>query len=430
MDIVVNWEQIVSWLVLIFILFAFISSKIRYEAVAFGGLLFLGLLRISKPVELFSGFSNPALFTVIIVLVMSEGIVESGLFLGLGKSIAKKIHDPEKQILVVSFSAWFMSFFVNNVGVIGLILPTAQRMAKRAGINKANFGLYILYAIFLGGSVTLISTASNLIVSSFRFQAFGQPFKMFDFAAHGLAMSAMSLLLWFLCRLCGHSPLRQQKENILNPIPDRVESFISEPARKISLRNTVIILASLLLAIVLASIGLVHPSITFGFVVLLWITTDIFSLKTAYSAINISILLFLGSMLSISEILNRTGALPDLIEFILPLVILIPAFPLILVFLFITAILSNIVDNSVSALLMSPAAILLFQSGTVNVTADALLMAVAAGASLGLVLPTDPATIVAMNSMGFQKKDFIKKGIIIALSAGIVASIVIYFLWN
>jgi len=227
-DIGINIEQILVWAVLIFVLFCIISSKIRYETATIGGLLFLGLLQISPPSELFSGFSNPALFTVIIVLVMSEGIVESGILTGIGKSIAKKIHDPDKQILALSLSTWFMSAFMNNVGAVGLILPTARRMAGRAGVNKARFGMPIPYAAILGGSVTLIGTVSNLIVSTFRLQAFGKPFNMFDFAAHGFAMSLVSLLLWFLCRLCGFNPIKRQKASIENAVLKAEETLIPE----------------------------------------------------------------------------------------------------------------------------------------------------------------------------------------------------------
>ena len=361
---------------------------------------------------------------------MSEGIVHSGILVGLGKNISRKIHDPDKQIITLTILAWFMSLFVNNVGVIGFISPTAQRMAKRANINKADFGLPIIYATFLGGSVTLISTVSNLIVSSFRFSASGQPFKMFDFAAHAISMSVIILLLWILSYLLKYKSRRQKKENKLVPDSNESELLAINTGGKRSLKNTIIVLASLLPAIILASTGLIHPSITFGFVVILWLATGIFTIKTAYNAINVPILLFLGSMFSISEVLNQTRALPDLIDKIIPLISKLPVFPLIVAFVFITAILSNILNNSVAALLMAPVAVLLFQSGTIDVKLDALLMAVAAGASLGIVIPTHQATIVAIKIFGFNRKDFIKNGIVIALIAGIVASSVIFLLWN
>ena len=437
-DIIAGWEQFVSWLVLLFILYAVVSSKVRQEAAAFGGLLLLGALGISQPAELFSGFSNPALFTVIIILVMSEGLIASGIFNGLGKSIARRVHKTENQIVLISLATWIMSLFVNNVGVIGVISPTAERMTKRAGVSKAHFGLPIVYATFLGGSVTLISTVSNLIVSSFRSQAYGQQFGMFDFAAHGAAMSATALILMYICRLCGYRVVPKQNAGMskdrlpdsLNGATEKINMPEIEPPEKRSAKNTLIVLSTLLPAIILASFRLIHPSIGFGLVVVIWIISGILPVEKAFKAVNLSILLFLGSMLSLSEILIHTRALPDLIDSIMPLFNSLPAFPLILALLFITAVLSNILDNAVAALLMSPAAILLFQSGAVSVNADALLMAVAAGASLGIVIPTHQATIVAMNSMGFEKKDFIRQGTVIALLAGIIASAVILFVWN
>jgi len=164
--------------------------------------------------------------------------------------------------------------------------------------------------------------------------------------------------------------------------------------------------------------------------VLIWLATGIFSHKAAIKAVNIPILLFLGSMLSLSAILNSTKALPNLVSAIIPSVGSLPPFWLIFSFLFITAVLANIINNSVAAVLMAPAAILLYESGVLIFHVDALLMAVAAGASLGIVLPTHQTTIVAMNSMGFARIDFIKKGAAIALVAGFAAAAVIHYIWS
>ncbi len=128
----VSWEHLVTWLVLCFILFSVVSDKIRYDLTAFAGLLGLGLLGFSETERLFSGFSDPALFTIAVVLVLSTGLAESGILTGLGQSIARKVHDPDRQILSVSAVTVLLSSMMNNVGAVGLILPTVQRMARRA----------------------------------------------------------------------------------------------------------------------------------------------------------------------------------------------------------------------------------------------------------------------------------------------------------
>ncbi|MDD2553832.1 MAG: SLC13 family permease [Desulfotomaculaceae bacterium] len=429
MDVFLNGQQIVTWLVLLFVLYALISEKIRYDAAAFSGLLMLGLLQIAPPSTLFSGFSSPALFTVAIVLVMSAGIIESGILTGFGKSIARRINEPKKQILALLLSTTVVSGFVNNVGTVGIMLPTSQRMAQRAGINKANIGMALVYITILSGSVTLIGTASNLIVSAFRLQALGESFKMFDFAAHGLVMVGVAFIVLLICKLCGFNFAQptvaaENDQNLKN------KALPLEPAHERSRRKTTIVLLTLLPVIILTSTGLIHPAIGFGFVVIIWLVTGVLSSTTAYKNINIPIILFLGSMLSIAGILTDTGALQAVAGSILPLIISFPPYLLVLSVLFVTALISNFVDNSVSAVLMSPLMIQLYQTGDVAVSANALLMAVAAGASLGVVIPTHQATLIVMNSTGFSRKSFIKTGLVIALAAGICAALMINIVWN
>ena len=428
-DIFLNWQQSATWLVLLFVLYALVSGKIQYDIAAFGGLLLLGLLQIAQPSDLFSGFASPALFTVAIVLVMSAGIVESGILSGYGKSIARRIHKPKKQIIALSLSTALISSFMNNIGAIGIMLPTSKRMAHRAGVEKANFGMPLAYAAILGGSVTLIGTASNLIVSAFRLQAFGQPFKVFDFAAHGLVMVGTGLIVLFVCQACGLIPTQQKAAGDERQTLSK-ESILIEPAAKSSPKKTTIVLISLIPVMFLTSIGLIHPAVGFGFVVIFWILTSILSLENAYKNINIPLIIFLGSMLSISDILNDTGALQAVVGLIIPMFSSLPHYLLILIILFVSALFANVVDSSVAAVLISPLVIQLTQTGAVDVSADALLMAVAAGASLGIVLPTDQAVIVAMESTGFSRMSFIKTGAVVALTAGIFAALAIKIVWQ
>ena len=114
---------------------------------------------------------------------------------------------------------------------------------------------------------------------------------------------------------------------------------------------------------------------------------------------------------------------------ILPLTTAWSPFPLILLITLFTALLANMIDNAVAAVIMAPLMIRLDLSGAVAVSPDALLMAVAAGASLGIVLPTHQAAIVSMESTQFSRKNFIRTGAAIALPAAILASAVIYFVW-
>ncbi|NCB09340.1 MAG: hypothetical protein EOM73_14390, partial [Bacteroidia bacterium] len=268
-----------TWLVLLVVLYSVVSAKLRYDLTAFAGLLFLGIVGLSSPGQLFSGFSSPALFTIATVLVMSAGIVESGLLAGFGKKIADKIHHYKNQIFALFVTTGLISAFMNNIGAIGIVLPTAKRMAQRAKVSESGFGLSITFASILGGSLTLIGTASNLIVSTFRMGALGEPFKMFDFFFHGLTMLLSGLVVLFFCRVCGLRPM-EQVQTVQENHPEKKEIAPQEPILR-DRKKSLIVLFTLVPAVVLTAIGLVHPAIAFGVVTLAMIGFGILPYQTA-----------------------------------------------------------------------------------------------------------------------------------------------------
>ena len=428
MGFIESWEQAVTWLVLFVVLYALVSGKIRYDLAAFGGLLLLGILGLRAPSKLFSGFASPALFTIVTVLVMSAGIIESGLFSGFGKKIAARAKKHRTQIFTIFVSTSFLSAFMNNIGAIGIVLPTAKRMAQRAKIPQSTFGIPIAYAAILGGSVTLIGTASNLIVSTYRFNALGESFNMFDFSLHGLAMLFSGIIVLFICHACGLRPIKNVRFSSSSRNMEDKE-VVTDYAIPRNRKKSLIVLLTLVPIIILTGIGLVHPSVAFGIIVIIWLFSGVLAYKTALDNVNIPIIIFLGSMFGISAVLEETGALNAVVSFISPVFMSLSPFLLIMVFLFLTAVFANILSNSVAAILMAPVAVAFWGTGVVSLSLDALLMAVAAGASLGLVIPSHQATIVVMNSMDFPRKSFITTGAAITVIAGPFAAFIIHAIW-
>jgi hypothetical protein len=51
-----SWEQAVTWLALLVVLYAVISEKLRYDLTAFGCLLLLGVLGLRTPGNYFQAF--------------------------------------------------------------------------------------------------------------------------------------------------------------------------------------------------------------------------------------------------------------------------------------------------------------------------------------------------------------------------------------
>ena len=80
-------DQIILSSTLIALLCLFIWGKVRYDALAVGALFVLVVLEIIPANEAFAGFAHPAVITVALVLIISQGLTNSGIAGLVGKLI-------------------------------------------------------------------------------------------------------------------------------------------------------------------------------------------------------------------------------------------------------------------------------------------------------------------------------------------------------
>ena len=80
-------DQYLLSLTLIALLGLFIWGKVRYDALAIGALFVLVVLDIVPANQAFAGFAHPAVITVALVLIISQGLSNSGIAGLVGKLI-------------------------------------------------------------------------------------------------------------------------------------------------------------------------------------------------------------------------------------------------------------------------------------------------------------------------------------------------------
>lgn len=400
------------------------SGRVRYDLAALSGLVFLGITGVATPPQLFSGFGHPALVSIVGVLVMSEAISLSGVLTGLGSKIEATFGNLRSQILALALVTALLSAFMNNVGALGLTLPAASRMARRSRVASGVFGMPLAFASIIGGTLTLAGTGPNMIVSAFRASALGRPYRMFDFAPHGLAIVLVAVLLWAVCRACGFYRMEAaapDEERLLHETqPERIAGMFATRDR----RRTVLITLSVL---ALVSTGVVAPSIGFSLAALSLVLFGVLSPQEAYSAIDAGVVLFIGSMLGIASALEHTGALAHVAQELYVLTTGLRSFWLIISVFSFSALLANLLNNAAAAVVMAP---LVLNLGGGSASPDALLMAVAAGSSCAMLLPTHQSTVLTMSRTSFSVSSFMKVGAVLSVAAAVSASFVITWFWN
>ncbi len=187
-------DQFILTITLVVLLCLFIWGKFRYDALSMGALVVLVILNVIPSADAFVGMSHPAVITVALVLVISQGLKNSGLTGLVGKLIGGKKFTEFQFLIVLLFIAAFLSSFINNIGALAILLPITLNICQRLEWHPAKFLMPLSFACILGGMNTAIGTPPNIIISEYKASIGATGFNFFDFSYVGLAITILGLL--------------------------------------------------------------------------------------------------------------------------------------------------------------------------------------------------------------------------------------------
>jgi len=171
-----------------------IWGKIRYDLIAFGALIVAVTIGIVPEETAFDGFGHHATIIIALVLIVSRGLSNSGAIELVAKYVVDGSRSLFMHISVMSTVAAGLSAIMNNVAALALLMPIDIQAAVKAKRSPALTLMPLSFASILGGLITLIGTPPNIIIASFREQAFGEPFGMFDFSPVGIVAAVCGVL--------------------------------------------------------------------------------------------------------------------------------------------------------------------------------------------------------------------------------------------
>ncbi|PJC84971.1 SLC13 family permease [Vibrio sp. HA2012] len=112
--------------------------------------------------DLAANFTNSSLLTLVLLILASTALEKTRLISWVGQQIS-----AGKQAYVIAklgLSTAFLSSFTNNTAVVVSLIGAIKRNHHHA---PSRLLLPLSYAAILGGTLTLIGTSTNLIISSF-----------------------------------------------------------------------------------------------------------------------------------------------------------------------------------------------------------------------------------------------------------------------
>ncbi|WBU51828.1 SLC13 family permease [Paracoccus sp. SCSIO 75233] len=184
-----TFPQIVLFSIFGAVMVLMFIGKWRHDLVAFAGLMAGVLLGVVPGDEAFSGFGHPATMVVALILITTAGLMRSGAVARLTRLLVDADRPISLHIAVMGGIGGALSGFMNNIAALAILMPIDIQIARKAGRAVGLTLMPLAFATILGGMLTLIGTPPNLIVSGFRQEVLGEPYRMFQFLPVGGAVA-------------------------------------------------------------------------------------------------------------------------------------------------------------------------------------------------------------------------------------------------
>ncbi len=121
---------------------------------------------IENPSDALTGFGSQAVITIGSIFVVGAALQESGVATLMARGLQRLGGGSEVWLIgLVMIGAALLSAIMNNAAAVALLLPAVVTLARRSLLPTSRLLMPMAFATVLGGTVTLIGTAPNLLLA-------------------------------------------------------------------------------------------------------------------------------------------------------------------------------------------------------------------------------------------------------------------------
>ena len=179
-----------------------------------------------NPQSILNGFSNTSLITVISLLILGQGVVNTRVLDGFISNLLKYFPDNTQLIIIVClFFVLVLSAFINNTPVVIIFIPILQSVVKNSNKSIGKYLMPLSFVAILGGMITIIGSSTNLLVSDSLKTYSDIEISFFEFAIPGAIIAFCGLIyvvIFSKFLLTDRSPISNQL------IKDKKNNFITK----------------------------------------------------------------------------------------------------------------------------------------------------------------------------------------------------------
>ena len=423
---------IITLCVLAVAAFLFVTELIPLAVTAMAACTALGILGVLPAKQVYAGLSNSTVVLFGGMFVIGAAMFKTGLAETIGLAVVKKAGTKEVPLMgAIMLVTIILSSVSSNTGTVACLMPVVIGIANAANIPASKELMPLAVAANVGGTITMIGTPPNVIVTG-ALSAAGLPsFGFFEFALIGVPLSVIVLVYMLTIgrkTIPAKSAGAMDEEAVKAAKEEAGASDDNAPKSKTKMWISGLILIGVVVAMALnlKTVPLQTAAVTGA---ILCVITGCLKEKEAYAGIDwVTIFLFAG-MLSVATAMDKTGAGKLIADTVVNMMGDHPN-PIVLcaVLYLISNVLTQFMSNTASAALLAPIGISIAQS--IGADPKPVLMAIGIAASMAYATPmaTPPNTLV-LGPGGFSFNDYVKVGVPLCIITFIVSVIIIPIFW-
>ena len=411
--------------------FLFVTELIPLAVTAMAACTALGILGVLPSKQVYAGLSNSTVVLFGGMFVIGAAMFKTGLAEAIGVAVVKKAGTGEIRLMgAIMLVTIVLSSVSSNTGTVACLMPVIIGICQAAKIPASKELMPLAIAANVGGTITMIGTPPNVIVTG-ALAAAGLPtFGFFEFAKIGIPLSII-ILLYTLFVGRHFLPVHNagdMDEEAVKAAKEEAGSAGDAPKSKTKMWISGLILIGVVLAMALGLKNLpLHTAAVTG--AILCVITGCLKEKEAYAGIDwVTIFLFAG-MLSVATAMDKTGAGKLIADTVVGMMGSNPnPYVLTAVLFLISNVLTQFMSNTAAAALLAPIGISIAQE--VGCDPKPVLMALGIAASMAFATPmaTPPNTLV-LGPGNFTFNDYVKVGVPMCLLSWVACVVIIPIFW-
>ena len=400
----------------------FATEIIPLAVTAMGAAVALGLLGVLTPKEVFAGLSNSTVVLFAGMFVIGAAMFQTGLAQWIGIAVVKKSGTNERALMTaLMLITIILSSVSSNTATVACLMPVVIQICAAAKVPVSPQLMALAVAANVGGTITMIGTPPNILMSATLGASGLTPFGFFEFAWIGVPLSILGLvyMLTIGYKLCPRHMVKVEGESTSEDGPKD--------------KKKMMVCLAILLAVIVAMVFEkdIHVPMQMSAIIgaLVCVLTGCLSEKQAYQGIDWTTIFLFAGMLPLASAMDHSGAGKLIADFVVGLMGEAPSPLVIVAAMFILSCgLTQFMSNTAAAALLAPIGISIAQS--IGASPYPVIMAIGIAASCAFTTPvaTPPNTLV-LGPGQFRFMDYVKVGLPRAILSLILGVVVIPIVW-